>query len=271
MRLAVGLVAIALAAGTGLLAAEPEPLTKLTVRAMPTEVLNRRLFGDLGSILLPYFSLGRPNVRPVEPLRTLEFLTIAHATSPEAGLCESTEVIVRFEPAGPVHGADTEVRPARLESATQYFVSDRRRVRTTAPFDEAEHERLEADCRRIDPRTRNLFSARRSDFALRGLRLVLDLVEAARDRRLAAPLDCTGMAPPGAPPLTAPACLRTVARLDPDHLLAVGICGDAIDIPVLCYWASIDGITLHFVLSQDETIERVALSQDIIVVESYSD
>lgn len=271
MRMVAAFVAIVLVAGTGLLAREPAPLTKISVRAMPTRVLTRRLFGDLGWMMLPNFSRGQPGVRPTRPLRDLYFMTTPHAAGWQAGLCESSWVTVLFEPVRRVRGADTVVRPTRFSSVTGYFAADPRRVRDAAPSDDAAQARLERLCRRIDPRTRNLFSAGREDLARPGLLLLVDLVEAARGRRVMAALDCTHMAPAGDPPLTADACLQTVAGFDPDRLSSVDDCGPEPLYPPLCYLVRVESIELRFRLGTGGAVEQVVLSPMIIVADRRID
>ncbi len=271
MRLAAGLLATALTVGTGLLVREPVPLTKPSVRAMPAQVLTRRLFGDLGRIMLPNFWRGRPGVPPSQPLRRLEFMTVPRAVDWEAGLCQSSWVTVEFEPAGPPRGALTVVRPSRVNSSTGYFAAELRQARDAAQLDDTGQVGLDRLCRRIDPRERNLFSARDPQLGRQGLRLIYDLVEAARANRLRASLDCTHMMPASDPPLTAEGCVQTIARFDPDRLAGVEDCGAEPAYPPNCYLLSIQTVEVRVRLGAGRAIEQVSLEQMIVTGDTIRD
>jgi hypothetical protein len=271
MRLAAALVAIGLATGTALHARAPVPLTKPSVRAMPAQVLTRRLFGDLGRIMLPNFWRGQTGVRPTQPLRRLEFLTVPRVAGYEAGLCESSWVTVEFEPVGPLRGAETVVRPARVRSVIGYLTVDPRRGGDATALDDAGKARLDMICRRIDPRTRNLFSAREPQMAMQGRRLIFDLVEGARAHHVATALDCTHMVPPGDSPLTAEACVQAVARFDLDSLGGVEACGPAPAYPPSCYLVTVENIEVRFTLGAGRAVEQVRLEPMIVFADTRRD
>src|ERR1700710_483490 len=179
MRLTAALVAMAVAGTTALLAREPEPLTKVTVRTMPEQVLARRLFGELGRIMLPDVYHGRPGRRPTRPLDLLSFATVPGAANAE-GLCETQWVTVYFEPAGPLRGADTPVRPRRINSSTAYIVRDLARFRAASSGDSESERNADAACRAIDPRLAHSIAGRSEDRVDGGLRLLLPFIDAAK-------------------------------------------------------------------------------------------
>lgn len=222
MRLAAALVGIALATATGLLAREPAPLTKVTVRAMPPALLTRRLFGELGSIMLPAFYHGRPGRRPTRPLDMLDFATVPRAAN-VAGLCETQSVIVDFEPVGPPRGADTPVRPRRITSSTGFIVRDLARVRADPAADGDDEPDADAACRAIDPRNAHVISGRSEYEVQAGLRVVLALIEAGKGGRSLAPLDCSGAMVAGARPSDAQ-CLAAIGRLGIDDISWIESC-----------------------------------------------
>jgi hypothetical protein len=223
MRLAAVLVAIAQAGSTALLARAPVPLTKITVRSMPDQVLTRRIFGDLGRIMRPLLDRGQPGVRPTRPLGRLSFMTIPHA-SDVAGLCESLWVEVGFEPAGPLSGANTHVRPNGFTEHTIYLVGDLPRLLNLEGAEDDERPRLDARCAGIDPRSVSTIAASDGEVAARAVRLVEDLLGAARAGRPVAALVCENLVPPGEPPLAPAACLQFASRLRADNVFAVYDC-----------------------------------------------
>jgi hypothetical protein len=242
MRLAAALVAIVLAAGTGLLAREPAPLTKVTARAMPREALARRLFGDLGRIMLPAFFRGAPGARPTRPLDSLEFLTIPTATN-SPGLCASSAVTVRFAPDGPLAGGDTPVRPTGIETSQFYVVADLGRLRRRDELGEAERRRLNLDCAAIDPREVSNISAPAEYMLVADLRILADLLEAARAGHTAMRVNCTVAR--DAPPVSESACLQRLAQLDIRRVSMVDRCeppsnGGA------CFSAAVEDTSVRF-------------------------
>jgi len=265
MRLAAALVAIALATGSGLLAREPVPLTKMTVRSMPDRVLARRVFGELGRIMRPVPDRGQPGVRPTRPLGRLSFMTISYA-SDVAGLCETLWVNVEFEPAGPLAGANTRVRPNGFTEHTIYLVGDLPRLLNLEGAEDDERPRLDASCARIDPRRVSTIAASDGAVAARAVRVVEDLLGAARAGRPVAALVCEGLVPPGQPPLSPAGCLQFVSRLRVDNVSAVYDCTPPPPGISSCFYVSNDGIALRFEFRpSDRRPSRIVAQQEIIV------
>jgi hypothetical protein len=244
MRFAVALVAIALAAGTGLLARDPVPLTKMTVRTMPERVLSRRLFGDLGQIMLPDVYHGHPGRRATRPLDLLSFATVPRAANAE-GLCETQWVTVYFEPAGPLRGADTPVRPRRVASVEGYIVRDLARIRADPAADAEDEPNADAACQAIDPRNAHRISGRSEFHVQSGLRAVLALIDAAKEGRTLVPLDCSEAMMDGAP-LGDAACLAAVGRLGIGDISGISAC-DSAPPSTLCYRISLGGFEMTLV------------------------
>jgi len=265
MRLAAPLVAITLAVGTGLLAREPAPLTKLTARAMPDRVLARRVFGDLGRIMRPIPDRGRSGVRPTIPLGRLSFMTIPHGSG-VAGLCETLWVDVRFEPAGPLSGANTPVRPNGFTEHIVYLVGDLPRLMNLEGAEDDEIQRLDTHCAGIDPRTVSTIAATDGAAAARAVRVSEDLLSAARAGRPVPALVCEGLVPPGQPPSAASACLQFLSRLSAANISAVYDCTAPPPGTSSCFYVSNDGIALRFEFRpNDGWPSRIVAQQEAIV------
>jgi hypothetical protein len=192
------------------------------VRSMPPRVLARRLFGDLGRIMLPAFFHGHPGRRPTRPLGFLEFVTVPRAASVE-GMCETQWVTVYFEPAGAQRGADTPVRPRAITSSPGYIIRDLARVRANPAGDAENESNADAACRAIDSRNEHSISGHDAFEVQAGLRALLALIDAAREGRSLAPLDCSDAVMDGAPMGDA-ACLAAIGRLGVGDIALIGSC-----------------------------------------------
>ncbi len=148
--LALPLVLIS-AGGAALAQRSDVVVTKTEVRAMPPEAMVPRLFGGLAPLILPIPDRGQPGVRPTRPLRSLSFLTRSSRTNWE-GICQSDLFQVEFEPAGPIAGADTRVRPWRVVTETLYCVPNPAGLRPPPP---SEDEPEVAQCARAVPPVRS--------------------------------------------------------------------------------------------------------------------
>jgi hypothetical protein len=271
MRPVAALVAIALAAGSSLLAREPIPLTKMTVRSMSEQVLARRIFGDVGRIMRPVSDHGQRGVRPTRPLGQLSFLTIPHA-SDVPGLCETLWVNVSFEPAGPLSGADTQVRPNGFTEHTIYLIGDLPRLRNLEGAEDDERPRLDARCADIDPRSVSTIAAADGAMAARAVRLSEDLFGAARAGRPVGALVCEGLVPPGQPPSASAACLQFLSRLRTTNISAVYDCTAPPPGTSSCFYVSNDGIALRFEFRpNDGRPSRIVAEQEIIVADQMID
>lgn len=228
-----------------LLAAAPAPadnrpvsLTKESVRTMPDEELARRVFGDLGHIMYP-----RPRREPrgaasFMALRGLEFVTRPRG-SYRAGVCETDTIMVGFEPVPFASGRDPPVRPYRFDKYENFFIQDLEAARTgDPPADEEADARLDTVCRTIDPRTRRLISASTAFEVVAGIDSLADLIEAAKERRTPAPLECENES---GEVLEEGVCLARLASLDPldlYHSAFVDGCNRK-DPRVYCRWLKV--------------------------------
>jgi hypothetical protein len=66
--LTLAAIAVAVPGSSALFAGGTAPFTKVTARAMPQAALTRRLFGDLGQIMLPAFFRGHSGHRPTQAI-----------------------------------------------------------------------------------------------------------------------------------------------------------------------------------------------------------
>jgi hypothetical protein len=236
-------LAVALPASNALVAAEARPLTKITARAMPQAALTRRLFGDLGQIMLPAFDRGSPGHRPTRPLGSLEFLTVPIATA-TPGLCETSSVTVHFEPDGPLAGADTPVHPTRIETTILYAIEDFAALRRGDDLSRSGGERLALDCADLDPRQATTIRADGGEMLAANLRILGDQLEAARAGHPHASLVCPG--PDDMPQVSASDCLSSFAQLDPRHIWTVSRCQVPPAGVAGCVDMGVDGMSLRF-------------------------
>jgi hypothetical protein len=261
MRLAAAFAAMALAAGPGLLAREPAPLTRTSVGEMTPQALSRRLFGDLSGIMFRIPRFGRLVDRPNEPLQWLHFLTRPYTTE-DGGVCGTTHLTVYFQPVGARHGARTAVRPWRIFTEQNFFLLDHARLRNREPIADPERPRLENACAAQDPRNTRWFTAPGSSEVAEVARRFADLVEAARRGRSTAPLDCTPLASFGNPPVDEAECVRRIAHLDPAKIWEVRACDDR-----PCVSAVVDGgyIVSFNLRPGDAAPVRITVEPNIIV------
>jgi hypothetical protein len=257
-------------------------LTKNEARAMGPEALTRRIFGGLAPIMLPVVDRGQPGVPATRPLRRLFFYTLPHGAN-WPGLCETGLVTVEFEPAGPLAGADTSVRPRRISSASRYFPFDRalllgRVSRGDDGEEEAEDEerdeadearRADAACAAIDPRVTGNFGAQHDYQAATAVRLLLELAEAARARRALVSLDCSALGPRDAGPSEAE-CIAAFATLDAAQLDWIATC----DPPpaVVCHRLFIGGYQVDLTMApNNQQLAAAKLDQLIVVADQLID
>jgi hypothetical protein len=261
MRLAATFVAIAFAAGTGLLAREPAPLTRTSVLAMAPDALSRRLFGDLSGIMFRIPGFGRLRDRPDQPLQWLHFLTRPYTTE-DGGVCGTTHLTVYFHPVGARRGARTAVRPWRIFTEQNFFLLDHARLRSREAITDAERPRLEEACAAQDPRRTRWFTAPSSSEVAEAARRFADLVEAARHGRSTAPLDCTPLGTNGNPRVSETECIQSIAHMDPLKIWEVRACDRA-----FCVRAVVgDGYIISFDLNRAEAAPvRITVEPNIIV------
>ncbi len=269
MRVAAVLVALFCAASSALVAAAPEPLTKVTARSMPERLLTRRLFGDLGRIMLPNIYRGHPGRRPTRPLDMLSFVTVPRAAN-AAGLCETQWVTVEFEPAGPLRGADTPVRPRRIDSETAYIVRDPARFRGGSDGGAGREASADAACRAIDPRHTHSIAARNEAFIQLGLSLLLSFIDVAKEGRAPAPLDCSETMVDGAP-LGEARCLAEIGRLGVQDVGSIAMCEPGPP-SAQCYQIYIGGYGLTLITDpQGRRVVRATLVTMIVIADERID
>jgi len=223
MRGAAALLLFAIGGCAGFDAPSAAPLTRNETRAMPPERLARRVLGDVARTLLPL---------PVPPAdrwpRSSVLSEVAFVTPPRftgyRGLCETDFVLVRMVPAGELDGADTPVRPARLELTTEYVVRDSAAIVAGGELSARDEDREQAACARLDPRPAARIRAGEASDAARGLRLAFAFVSAARSGRSPAPLACSLDDPDGASPEAR--CLSEVAAMRLEDINLIGSCND---------------------------------------------
>lgn len=212
VRLAATLLLFLLGAAPAPAADKPVPLTWESVSKMTDEELARRVFGDLGHIMYPRPRGGRSLARFPPALRKLEFLTRPRA-SYRAGLCETDTIHVGFERVGFALGDDPPVRPYRFDKYENHFIQDFKAARTGEPLaDEEARSDLDLACREIDPRTKRLIVASSAFEVVDGLDSLADLIEAAKEKRALAPLECVDRS---GEPVSEANCLVRLSHLDP--------------------------------------------------------
>jgi hypothetical protein len=270
MRIIALLLILFSAAGAALAPRGGVVLTKNEVRRMAPETVARRIFGELGPLMLPVADRGEAGVRPTRPLRRLFFYTLPHGAN-IAGMCRTELMVVEFEPAGPLAGADTPVRPRRITSAPAYFVRDRARLRAGDPNeDEAEDDdRIDAACAAIDPRRAHIIRAQHEYQLGIGLQLLLDLAEAARAGRALVPLDCSSLAEIGTP-LTDTQCLAEFARLGLDAVVLISPC----DPPaaIVCHRLFVGGYQVDLGMTpNNQRLARARIDALIVVADRMID
>jgi hypothetical protein len=215
MRLAAALFLLLFAAAPASAADKPVPLTRESVATMPDGELTRRVFGELGHVMFPQRRPERQSAGRFRPLRGLDFLTRPRASG-RAGVCETDMIVVAFEPVPFAPGDDPPVRPYRFEKYENHFIQDFAAARQGGPSEDEEAEsRLDAVCRKIDPRSKRLIVASSAVEIVAGLDSLADLIEAAGKSRALAPLECEDES---GEPVVEAACLVNLARLDPLEL-----------------------------------------------------
>ena len=206
-------VASLLIGGCAAEASGPKPLTRDWLRSTPPEKIATDLFGELGRslFLVPGQIPGADDRLPL-PVRSLSFQMRPRA-SYRAGLCETDWIRVELEPVPVTLALEDGVRPRRLTVLTNYIVQNLAKVREGGPSVD-EMPELERACAAIDPTgTPSIVAG--SAFDITGtVPLVADLVEAARNGRSTAPLQCEG--DEGAMPEVE--CLRMLAAVRPEAI-----------------------------------------------------
>lgn len=263
MRIPLLLAALVLAGSTTLLASAPEPLTRANVRTMPQEALTRRLFGDLGPIMLPIFSRGRPGRTPTRPLDSLVFLTVPTA-SYSPGLCRSSTVTVHFDPDGPLAGADTPVRPTGIEVSQFYVIADLARLRRDDELGQEGRARLATTCAAIDPRQTWNISAPDEHMLVADVQIFVDLVEAARAGPVGVSLNCPG--PADQPPTTEAACRQIVAQLDIRRISMVARCNSPMTHAAGCFWLDLGEKSVRFESDSITAPPSRVVVEDMIII-----
>lgn len=269
MRALAALAVLVLAGGAALAARDAAPLTKNSVRAMAPDALTRRLFGEVAPIMLPVADRVRPGGRPTQPLRRLTFLTVPHAANIE-GMCQTQVVVVEFEPAGPLAGPDTPVRPRRIRSAPAYFVRDQARLRAAHAGEAEDERRVDMACAAIDPRRVHTISARNDYQVGPALRLMLDVAEAARAGRPLVPLDCSAIMENGAR-LTEAQCLAEFARLGVDQVFSIWPC-DPPPGALVCHRLDAGGNQLDLLMAEgNQRLARAKIDRMVVVADYLID
>ncbi|MEA3015381.1 MAG: hypothetical protein QOI38_103 [Sphingomonadales bacterium] len=225
MRGAATLLLALAAIGAAVPASAQPPLTHAEARRLPPDRLARRVFGDLARTLLPV-PLAAPNGWGGDVLRDMLFLTPAQYAG-EAGLCATDQLVVRFEPVGPLDGADTPVRARRMELSTEYFVRDLGRIVAPVPAedDEEEQRREERACAAADPRSFTRIRAQEGAIVVQGLRLASAVIRAAREGRALVPIACR-LDDSEREASLQPDCLADIAALRLDRVNLIGDCYD---------------------------------------------
>jgi hypothetical protein len=236
-------VALALPGSSALFAGGTQPFTKITARAMPQAMLTRRLFGDLGQIMLPALDRGSPGHRPTRPLASLEFLTVPTA-SWTPGLCETSSVTVRFEPDGPPAGADTAVHPTRIETSPLYAVANLGALRRGDDLSRGGRERLALDCAGLNPRRITTIRAESDSMLAAGIRVLADQLDAARSGHPQATLVCPQ--PANMPQSSAGECLSSFAQLDARQIWTISRCQAPPAGVAGCVEMGVEGMSLRF-------------------------
>jgi hypothetical protein len=135
------------------------------------------------------------------------------------------------------------VRPYRFDKYENYFIQDFDAAREGGPPADEEADRaLDAVCRAIDPREQRLIVASTAFEVVAGLESIADLIEAAKQGRALAPLECRDE---GDQPVAEADCLRMLARLDPlglYHANFVDGCGRK-DAEIYCRWLEVWDVT----------------------------
>ena len=276
MRLLAFLLLLLSAGGAAFAQRSDVVLTKNEVRAMAPEVLTRRLFGGLATLVLPIPDRGQPGVRATRPLRSLGFLMRPSRTNWD-GVCQTESIAVEFELAGPEAGADTRVRPRRFSSRPLYFVPDAAMLRPPSRADDPDDPtqvearraaRADGVCAGVDPRRTHLIGAS-PEYRLTALRLLLDLGDDARADRATVPLDCGEIGPENAR-LTDAQCRTLFARLRVGDVDTIADC----DPPraVVCHRLSVGGYGVDLLMTpNNQRLASARLLSMIVIADSLID
>jgi hypothetical protein len=139
------------------------------------------------------------------------------------GLCVANQINVRFEPAGPIEGAATRVRPLRSWSTEVYYLPDDTFPVAPAPVSTADRPTEDANCRSIDSRRTHIFLAPDPDVLARALAALSQARATASAGLSPVPLDCPSTEA-GQPRLDEQRCLALIARIELDRVDRVSGC-----------------------------------------------
>jgi hypothetical protein len=218
-----GLIAAALAL---ILVAENVPtspsLSRTQIDAMAPEAVAHLLFGERSN-LLPLWQTPGNSRRIDAPLELLMFRSPGRSSG-TAGLCVSDQIQMGFEPAGPIQGAATPVRPTRTWSSPIFYLANDRVALSAAPVGENARPAADAECRSIDPRHVHVFLARDPERLARTLAIVEQAIAAAQRGVTPVPIDCSATGGQGHVQLGTRECMALVARIEMDRADQVRPC-----------------------------------------------
>lgn len=202
--------------------AQAPSLSKTEARTLPPAELTHRVMDQVADLLTPADPRPTPGRIPTKPLRDLAFQSTPRATW-APGVCARDGVVVTFEPAddlqGADQGADTPMRAASLKATTRYHLVAPP-AREDDYYDGPPPPDAREACGQLADQDAPFFSAPTAEAALSGAWWLTRAAEGAAGPDPAFEIDCRVAT---ATPESCPAILR---RLNVADLRSVWPCPD---------------------------------------------
>jgi hypothetical protein len=207
-----------------------EPMTEASLRAMPPDLLSRRLLGESAALAFPL--PAEQQVRgPDDFGRTSVIFLLRPRGSTTPGICEAGSLVVQFEPLG-APGPNTPLRLHSMDTSRSSFIVRDSAIARSGSWPDVPAQSYaqlietqkgaDLACAGIDPRQVQLVYADGAGPVARAVALVANLLDSARAGRTPVPARCQDEQ---RQPLSNDDCLRTLAALRTESLIHVFVDG----------------------------------------------